>query len=66
MALLLTVPAKEAHAYVDPGTIGYIYQLILIAASAVVIMLATAKDKVVSILRSAFDFIKNLFRSSKG
>lgn len=56
--LLLTFSlfgAKEAHAYVDPGTAGYLYQIIFIAFSGLIAFFAIFKNMIKSFLGSIFN-----------
>jgi hypothetical protein len=53
-ALSLSLGAREAHAYVDPGTAGYLYQIIFIAFSGLIAFFAIFKNMIRSFLGSIF------------
>ncbi len=55
---------REAYAYVDPGTQGYIYQVLFLAFSAMVAIRIFFRNKLEAAIGSVRDFIKNLFRGS--
>jgi hypothetical protein len=52
--LSLGLSAKDAHAYVDPGTAGYLYQIIFIAFSGLIAFFAIFKNMIKSFLGSIF------------
>ena len=54
IALALSIGAREAHAYVDPGTAGYLYQIIFIAFSGLIAFFAIFKNMIKSFLSSLF------------
>ncbi len=55
MALILSLGSREAHAYVDPGTAGYLYQIIFIAFSGLIAFFAIFKNMIKSFLSSIFN-----------
>ena len=55
LALVLSLAASEAHAYVDPGTAGYLYQIIFIAFSGLIAFFAIFKNIIKSFLGSIFN-----------
>jgi hypothetical protein len=50
--LLLVVSDRPAHAYVDPGTASYLFQLIAGAVLGVVFVLRTYWNRIVTSVRS--------------
>lgn len=64
LLLLFIVCSSEAYAYVDPGTGGYLFQVLFLAFSAVAAVLAFFRSKVEAAAGNVLDFIKNLFRGS--
>lgn len=63
LVLLFTLYPREASAYVDPGTGGYIFQVLFIAFSAILAALALFRSKIESVLGTISNFIKSLFKS---
>lgn len=65
--LLFLIPfilrPNEAHAYVDPGTGGYVFQILFLLFSAAVAFLAYFKDKIKGAVDGILSFFKNLFGS---
>lgn len=59
--LYCSILQKPAFAYVDPGSGGYLFQLLFIAFSAVLGMLAAGKKTVFKILLSPARAIKILY-----
>ena len=55
IALVLSLSARDAHAYVDPGTAGYLYQIIFIAFSGLIAFFAIFKNMIKSFLSSIFN-----------
>ncbi len=53
-AISLGLSARDAHAYVDPGTAGYLYQIIFIAFSGLIAFFAIFKNIIKSFLGSIF------------
>ena len=53
-AIFLNIGAREAQAYVDPGTAGYLYQIIFIAFSGLIAFFAIFKNMIRSFLGSIF------------
>jgi len=53
-ALFLSLNVRDAHAYVDPGTAGYLYQIIFIAFSGLIAFFAIFKNMIRSFLSSIF------------
>lgn len=63
MFLLFILYSREAYAYVDPGTGGYIFQVLFLAFSAVVAVLAFFRSKVEASISSVLSFIRKLLGS---
>lgn len=63
--LPLVLYSREAYAYIDPGTGGYLFQVLFLAFSAVVAILAFFRSKVEAAISGVLDFIRNLFKSSR-
>lgn len=59
LLLCISYP-KEAYAYVDPGTGGYIFQVLFLLLSAVISILAFFRNKVEAVISSVLTPIKNL------
>ena len=51
---ILFISTRDAHAYVDPGTAGYLYQIIFIAFSGLIAFFAIFKNMIRSFLGSVF------------
>lgn len=64
LLLLFIIYSREAYAYVDPGTGGYLFQVLFLAFSAVVAVWAFFRSKVEAAAGNILNFIKNLFRGS--
>lgn len=54
LTLVFSTGASNAHAYVDPGTAGYLYQIIFIAFSGLIAFFAIFKNMIKSFLSSIF------------
>lgn len=54
LTLVFSLGARHAHAYVDPGTAGYLYQIIFIAFSGLIAFFAIFKNMIKSFLSSIF------------
>jgi hypothetical protein len=54
LALVFSLGARSVHAYVDPGTAGYLYQIIFIAFSGLIAFFAIFKNMIKSFLGSIF------------
>jgi hypothetical protein len=50
--LLLVVSERPAHAYIDPGTASYLFQLIAGAVLGVVFVMRTYWNRIVTSVRS--------------
>ncbi len=62
--LLFTFYSREAYAYIDPGTVGYLFQLLLLAFSALFAILIFFRNKVQATIGNIFNFIKTFFGGS--
>ncbi len=62
--LPLMLYSRDAYAYVDPGTVGYLFQLILLAFFAGVAALAFFRGKVEAAIGTIFTLIKKLLGGS--
>lgn len=54
LAISLGLSARDAFAYVDPGTAGYLYQILFIAFSGLIAFFAIFKNMIRSLLGSIF------------
>lgn len=61
--LLFTIYSREVYAYVDPGTGGYLFQVLFLAFSAVVAVLAFFRSKVEAATSGVIGFIRKLLAS---
>lgn len=57
--------SHEAHAYVDPGTGGYVFQILFLLFSAAVAFLAYFRDRIKGAIDGVVNFIKTLFGSRR-
>lgn len=60
--LLFVLYSREVYAYVDPGTGGYLFQVLFLAFSAVVAVLALFGSKVEAAISGILSFVRDLFR----
>ena len=60
LLVLFILYPKEAYAYVDPGTGGYIFQVLFLFFSAIIGFLAFFRNKVAAVISSVLRPIKNL------
>ena len=65
MVINLFYSFREVFAYVDPGSGGYLFQILFMAFSAMIGFLAIGKEKAKQIILFPWRLLKKLFSSSK-